>query len=122
MDKILAAPVNFWRWLNSKDPRPGLNKDKIIRLLVKAFLFAMVINFIVVGLAALKVPYMNTFWGQTLVMLLVYIPFLRWFMIDMTPAPARAKVAANTKDGKKFKKTDKKRKFAGVKGKGPRLR
>ena len=121
MDKILGAPLAFWNWLNTKDPRPGLNKDKIIRLLVKAFLFAMVINLVVVGLAALKVPYMNTFWGQTLVMLVVYIPFLRWFMIEMTPAPAAARKGTPT-DSKKYKKADKKRKFAGVKGKGPRLR
>jgi hypothetical protein len=71
------------------DGRPGLTGLKIGRLLVKALLFALVVDLIFSVLAALRIPYVDTIWGQLIVGLIVYIPFLR-LLTNEFAAPARA--------------------------------
>jgi hypothetical protein len=118
---VLTAP---FRWLNTVDPTPGFGAGKILRLVVKAVIFAFLAMLLQTVLILLRVPYVSTFWGQIVVLMIVYIPFFRWmnaeFLYRPTAPSSGAKAGAKLgKDGKKIKV--KKVKYSGVKGKGPKF-
>nr|WP_221277203.1 hypothetical protein [Deinobacterium chartae] len=121
MLETLKSP---WIWLTQVDPRPGLTAPKVLRLTVKSFLFALLVTVLISLLRALGVPYMETLWGQLIVMLIVYVPFVRFLTAEMTP-PDRAlrsgRFAGKSGTVSKAKRA-KRVKYAGVKRGGPKFR
>lgn len=112
-------PVAWWRWLFTPDRSPGLSAPKIAKLMLRAFLFALVAVLLQTALVALRVPYMNTIWGQLAIVILLYIPFARYLAMDMVP-PERGVRGRTGRNGKPIRKLAK-RKYAGVKKSGPRF-
>ncbi|ADV66225.1 hypothetical protein [Deinococcus maricopensis] len=111
--------MTFWRWLTTPDPSPGLNAAKLGKLLLKAFLFALVIVVIQALLRALGLKFVDTWWGSALLVIALYLPFARYLAVDMMP-PARS-TGAGAAGARKGGRVDA-RKFAGVKKGPPRQR
>ncbi|AAF09661.1 hypothetical protein [Deinococcus radiodurans] len=120
--------MNFWRWLTTPDPHPGFTRPKLLKLAVRLFLFVLLATVLssLLNLTPLR-PYLNTFWGSLLFVLLLYIPAARFLNIDtfmprrfQTPPPqpgARAgQPATNTLD-----KRREKNRYAGVRKSPPRM-
>jgi hypothetical protein len=81
--------MNIWRWLTTPDPEPGFTRGKIMKLTVRVFLFALFATLVggllrSVGLG----PYLDTWWGTLLFVLVLYVPLARFLMVD-TFAPSR---------------------------------
>ena len=120
--------MNFWRWLTTPDPHPGFTRPKLLKLAVRLFLFVLLATVLssLLNLTPLR-PYLNTFWGSLLFVLLLYIPAARFLNIDtftprrfQTPPPqpgARAgQPGTNTLD-----KRREKNRYAGVRKSPPRM-
>ncbi|MFB9995495.1 hypothetical protein ACFFLM_26540 [Deinococcus oregonensis] len=81
--------MNIWRWLTTPDPEPGFTRGKIIKLTVRVFLFAIFATLVGSLLRAVGLgPYLDTWWGTLLFVLLLYVPLARYLMVD-TFAPSR---------------------------------
>lgn len=114
--------MNLWRWLTTPDPNPGLTGPKLVKLLIRVLLFAVVASLLsaLLSLTPLK-PYLNTWWGSLLFILLLYIPAARFMMMDTItprtrPGPAGSGQASATSTAAQRRKE--KNRFAGVR-KGP---
>ncbi|WP_346732445.1 hypothetical protein [Deinococcus radiodurans] len=95
--------MNFWRWLTTPDPHPGFTRPKLLKLAVRLFLFVLLATVLssLLNLTPLR-PYLNTFWGSLLFVLLLYIPAARFLNIDtfmprrfQTPPPSPAPERGN---------------------------
>lgn len=117
--------MNFWRWLTTPDPHPGFTRSKLLRLALRLFLFVLVATFLssLLSLTPLS-PYLNTWWGSLLFVLLLYIPAARFLNVDtfvpgrfQRPAPGgrAAPASMNTLD-----KRREKNRYAGVRKPPPR--
>jgi len=65
------------------DPDPGFTKRKLTRVLIRMGLFVLLATAIsallrVAGLG----PYLDTWWGSLVFMLLLYIPLFRFLTVD----------------------------------------
>lgn len=118
---VLRAP---WTWLTTIDPKPGITGPKMARLMVKAVLFAFIVVILQSTLVGLGVPFAKTIWLQLLLALAVYIPMARFLNAEFTPPVAGMANNSKNSAGKSGKsaKADKKVRYAGVKGKGPKFR
>ncbi|GGK28441.1 hypothetical protein GCM10008955_22800 [Deinococcus malanensis] len=78
--------MKAWQWLTRSDPTPGLNRTKLLRLVVRVMLFALVATLIssLLQLTPLG-PYLNTWWGSLLFILVLYVPVARYLMLDIGP-------------------------------------
>ncbi|QFP77502.1 hypothetical protein [Deinococcus sp. AJ005] len=116
--------MNFWRWLITPDPDPGFTRTKLLKLVIRVVLFATVATLIssLLALTPLR-PYLNTWWGSLVFILILYVPMARFLLVDSF-APRRGAGAGVTsgKGGKSTLSSAQKRKernrYAGVK-KGP---
>ena len=116
--------MNLWRWLITPDPDPGFNWTKMLKLVIRVVLFATVATLIssLLALTPLR-PYLNTWWGSLIFILILYVPMARFLLVDSF-VPRRGTGAAATpgKGGKSTLSSAQKRKernrYAGVK-KGP---
>lgn len=117
--------MNFWRWLTTPDPHPGFTRSKLLRLALRLFLFVLVATLLssLLSLTPLS-PYLNTWWGSLLFVLLLYIPAARFLNVDtfvpgrfQRPAPGgrAAPASMNTLD-----KRREKNRYAGVRKPPPR--
>lgn len=81
--------MNIWRWLTTPDPDPGFTRGKIVKLTVRVFLFAIFATLVggLLRLAGLG-PYLDTWWGTLIFVLVLYVPLARYLMVD-TFAPSR---------------------------------
>ena len=111
--------MSFWRWLTTPDPHPGFTRSKLLRLALRLFLFVLVATLLssLLSLTPLS-PYLNTWWGSLLFVLLLYIPAARFLNVDtfvpgrfQRPAPGgrAAPASMNTLD-----KRREKNRYAGV--------
>ncbi|MDV6374540.1 hypothetical protein [Deinococcus arenicola] len=115
--------MNVWRWLTAPDPNPGFTSGKLLKLIVRVVLFATFATLIsaLLGLTPLR-PYLNTWWGSLLFILILYVPLARFLLVDNF-VPSRRPVAPTSGGkGKSTLSSAQKRKdrnrYAGVK-KGP---
>ena len=116
--------MNVWRWLTTPDPDPGFTWIKMLKLFARVILFATVATLIssLLSLTPLG-PYLNTWWGSLIFILILYVPMARFLLVDSF-APRRGASAATPggKGGKSTLSSAQKRKernrYAGVK-KGP---
>ncbi|OLV17376.1 hypothetical protein [Deinococcus marmoris] len=117
--------MNFWRWLITPDPDPGFTRTKLLKLVIRVVLFATVATLIssLLALTPLR-PYLNTWWGSLVFILILYVPMARFLLVDSF-APRRGTGAAGATSGKGGKSTlssaqkrKERNRYAGVK-KGP---
>ncbi len=82
--------MNVWRWLTTPDPQPGFTRGKLLKLAVRVVLFATFATLVssVLSLTPLR-PYLNTWWGSLLFILVLYVPLARFLMVDSF-VPGRA--------------------------------
>ncbi|GAA0513331.1 hypothetical protein [Deinococcus depolymerans] len=75
--------MNPWQWLTRPDPSPGFTVPKLLKLLARVMLFALVATLLssLLQLTPLR-PYLNTWWGSLLFVLLLYIPVARFLSAD----------------------------------------
>lgn len=117
--------MSFWRWLTAPDPAPGFTAGKVWRFGVRFFLFVLLVTLVsgLLNLTPLK-PYLNTFWGSILLVLVMYVPLARWLNVDML-RPARvapsARLTAGAGHPQKAASKPKKARYAGVSKKPPHL-
>lgn len=81
----------FWHWLTTPDPTPGLTRNKLLKLATRLFIFVFIVTVLstLLGLTPLG-PYINTFWGSLIFVLVLYIPFAKFLNLDSfvnRPAP-----------------------------------
>lgn len=116
--------MKFWNWLTSPDPEPGLTKDKMLKLMVRVLIFATIASILsaLLSLTPLK-PYINTWWGSLIFVLVLYIPMARYMLPDsFAPALRSGKNHRPTKGVSEAHKRRKERqRFAGVKKSGPKF-
>jgi len=75
--------LKLWRWLMTPDPQPGFTRRKLGRLLVRVLLFTLLATLLSAGLRALGLgPYLDTWWGTLIFVLLLYIPLFRFLTVD----------------------------------------
>lgn len=112
--------MSWWRWLTTPDPNPGFTTTKLLKLLVRVMLFAIVATLLsaLLALTPLK-PYLNTWWGSMLFILLLYIPAARYLMLD-TLTPSRAGPQGNKAASSSAQRRKEKNRFAGVKKSPPK--
>ena len=67
--------MKWWRWLTTPDPDPGFTGPKLLKLLTRVMLFALVATLLssLLQLTPLG-PYLNTWWGSLLFVLALTIP------------------------------------------------
>ena len=120
--------MNFWRWLTTPDPHPGFTRPKLLKLAVRLFLFVLLATVLssLLNLTPLR-PYLNTFWGSLLFVLLLYIPAARFLNIDtfmprrfQTPPPQPGARAGQPVTNTLEKRREKNR-YAGVRKSPPRM-
>ncbi|CAM3315716.1 hypothetical protein DESA109040_07795 [Deinococcus saxicola] len=116
--------MNFWRWLITPDPDPGFTRTKLLKLVIRVVLFATVATLIssLLALTPLR-PYLNTWWGSLVFILILYVPMARFLLVDsFVPRRGAGAAATSGKGGKSTLSSAQKRKdrnrYAGVK-KGP---
>ena len=114
--------MNPWRWLTTPDPRPGLHAGKIARIALRFFLFLLLVTLVQTLLAATPLrPYLMTWWGSALTVLLLYIPFFRFLTLDMPQRSVGGRAGPGSRPGAPSataKRRAERNKYAGVK-KGP---
>ncbi len=114
--------MNLWRWLTTPDPDPGFTWIKMLKLFTRVILFATVATLIssLLSLTPLR-PYLNTWWGSLLFILILYVPMARFLLVDSF-APRRAAAGtASSKAGSGLSSAQRRKernRYAGVK-KGP---
>ena len=117
--------MNLWRWLTTPDPHPGFTRAKLLRLALRLFLFVLVATLLssLLSLTPLR-PYLNTWWGSLLFVLLLYIPAARFLNVDtfvpgrfQRPAPGGRAAPASTNA---LDKRREKNRYAGVRKPPPR--
>lgn len=75
--------MNLWRWLMTPDPQPGFTGRKLGRLLIRVLLFTLLATVLSAGLRAVGLgPYLDTWWGTLIFVLLLYIPLFRFLTVD----------------------------------------
>lgn len=115
--------MNLWRWLTTPDPNPGFTSNKLLKLVIRVVLFATVATLIssLLALTPLR-PYLNTWWGSLVFILILYVPMARFLLVDNFAPSRRAPASATGSKGKSTLSSAQKRKernrYAGVK-KGP---
>lgn len=115
--------MNFWRWLITPDPNPGFTRTKLLKLVVRVVLFATVATLLssLLALTPLR-PYLNTWWGSLVFILILYVPMARFLLVDNFVPGRRAPAPASGSAGKAAVSSAQRRKdrnrYAGVK-KGP---
>jgi hypothetical protein len=112
--------MNFWRWLTTPDPQPGFTRGKLLKLAVRVVLFATFATLVssVLSLTPLR-PYLNTWWGSLLFILVLYVPLARFMMVDSFGPGRAAGRGADPRAGASSAQRRKERnRYAGVK-KGP---
>ena len=119
--------MNLWRWLTTPDPHPGFTRPKLLKLALRLLLFVVVATLLssLLSLTPLA-PYLDTWWGSLLFVLLLYLPAARFLNMDtFTPrrfqAPARpgAQVGGAASTNALQKRREKNR-YAGVRKSPPR--
>jgi len=114
--------MNLWRWLTTPDPDPGFNWNKMLKLVIRVVLFATVATLIssLLALTPLR-PYLNTWWGSLIFILILYVPMARFLLVDSF-APRRGSApSAPGKGGSTLSSAQRRKernRYAGVK-KGP---
>ncbi|WP_027460612.1 hypothetical protein [Deinococcus murrayi] len=105
--------MKLWRWLMTPDPEPGFTRRKLGRLLIRVLLFTVVATLLsgLLRLAGLG-PYLDTWWGTLLFVLLLYVPFFRFLTVD-TFVPGRPAV-----DTRQPRRRERQR-YAGVRKRPP---
>lgn len=114
--------MNIWRWLTTPDPAPGLTRTKLLKLTARVFLFATVATLLssLLSLTPLR-PYLNTWWGSLIFILILYVPLARYMTLDTLPrrglrgAVPDGKTATTSSSAQRRKERNR---YAGVK-KGP---
>jgi hypothetical protein len=78
--------MNVWRWLTTPDPAPGLTTTKLLKLAARVVLFAAVATLLstLLSLTPLR-PYLNTWWGSLIFILILYVPLARYMTLDTLP-------------------------------------
>lgn len=94
------------------DPNPKLSWKKFVRLVIKAFIFALSASTLQYILVVLGVPYAKTVWMQAGLLLLLYIPFFRWINAEFMYKPVQKDTKTPASDAK----------YAGVRKKGPKFK
>lgn len=113
--------MNIWRWLTTPDPAAGLTTTKLLKLVARVLLFAVVATLLssLLSLTPLK-PYLNTWWGSLIFILILYVPLARYMTIDTLPRTRGAAPAGKTTPStlSSAQRRKDRNRFAGVK-KGP---
>jgi len=82
------------------DPDPGFTVSKLLKLMVRVMLFALVATLLSTLLQLTPLgPYLNTWWGSLLFVLALYIPLARFMSVD-TFVPRRLQARADAARGR----------------------
>ncbi|MDL2343318.1 hypothetical protein QOL99_04040 [Deinococcus sp. MIMF12] len=113
--------MKFWRWLTTPDPEPGLTRRKLGRLLIRVLLFTVVATLLsgLLRLAGLG-PYLDTWWGTLIFVLLLYIPLFRFLTVDsFVPRRLAGRGTRQQSDARTQRRRERNR-YAGVRKSPPR--
>lgn len=120
--------MNLWRWLMTPDPQPGFTGRKLGRLLIRVLLFTLLATVLSAGLRALGLgPYLDTWWGTLIFVLLLYIPLFRFLTVDTfvprrlagrVQASGKAQISSKTQTSSSAERRRERNRYAGVR-KGP---
>ncbi|GHG31117.1 hypothetical protein CBQ26_12350 [Deinococcus indicus] len=92
--------MKWWGWLTTPDPDPGFTVPKLLKLMVRVMLFALVATLLSTLLQLTPLgPYLNTWWGSLLFVLALYIPLARFMSVD-TFVPRRLQARADAARGR----------------------
>ncbi|WP_221090534.1 hypothetical protein [Deinococcus aquaedulcis] len=116
--------MNPWRWLTTPDPHPGFTTPKLLKLLVRVMLFAVLATLLssLLQLTPLR-PYLNTWWGSLLFVLALYLPLSRFLNVDtFVPRRLQAQVDARSAAGRttRAQRRKERNRYAGVRKSAPR--
>ncbi|MDO4244645.1 MAG: hypothetical protein Q4C89_01300 [Deinococcus sp.] len=117
--------MSFWQWLTTPEPQPGFTRTKLLKLALRLFLFVLVATLLssLLSLTPLK-PYLNTWWGSLLFVLLLYIPAARFLNAD-TFTPQRFQTPAarpgTPSSAGALQRRREKARYAGVRKSGPKV-
>lgn len=114
--------MKLWRWLMTPDPEPGFTGRKLGRLLLRVLVFTVLATLLsgLLRLAGLG-PYLDTWWGTLIFVLLLYIPLFRFLTVD-TFVPRRLANRAQTGRSAQTRaeRRRERHRFAGVRKAPPR--
>lgn len=118
--------MNWWRWLTTPDPNPGYTTGKLLKLFVRVAIFAVLATLV----SALLMPtpvgkYLNTWWGSMLLVLVLYLPLMKFLGVDtFTPRRFQQPTTKTTASGKTVPSSAERRKekkrYAGVRKAPPK--
>ena len=118
--------MNWWRWLTTPDPNPGYTTGKLLKLFIRVAVFAVLATLV----SALLMPtpvgkYLNTWWGSMLLVLVLYLPLMKFLGVDtFTPRRFQQPPTKTTASGKTVVSSAERRKeknrYAGVKKAPPK--
>ncbi|RJF71911.1 hypothetical protein D3875_10390 [Deinococcus cavernae] len=117
--------MNWWRWLTTPDPNPGYNTGKLLKLFVRVAVFAVLATLLSTLLMPTPVgKYLNTWWGSMLLVLVLYLPLMRFLSVDtFVPrrfqAPPSTNAAGKTVPSSTERRKEKNR-YAGVRKAPPK--
>lgn len=120
--------MNIWRWLTTPDPNPGYTTPKLLKLFIRVMIFAILATLVSALLMPTPIgPYLKTWWGSMLLVLVLYVPLMKFMAVDTfapgsRPAaggtPAKGTKAGSTMTAAERRKE--KNRFAGVKKSPPK--
>lgn len=118
--------MKVWRWLMTPDPNPGYTTGKLIKLFIRVAIFAVLATLVSALLNPTPLgPYLKTWWGSMLLVLVLYLPLMRFLTVDtFTPrrfqAPAQKTGASGKTVMTSAERRKEKNRFAGVKKSPPK--
>jgi hypothetical protein len=115
--------VNPWHWLTRPDPTPGFTTGKLLKLLARILIFAVIATVLssLLQMTPLK-PYLETWWGSLIFVLILYIPAAKLLsMNDMFIRPApRGAAPGKAQTLSSAARRKERHRYAGVKKSAPR--
>ena len=116
--------MNPWRWLTTPDPAPGLTTNKLLKLLIRVMLFALLATVVSIGLQYTPLAtYLRTWWGSMLLVFILYVPLMRFMNIDnisTRPSPPPRSRPGAAPESSAAERRKEKNRFAGVKKSPPK--
>lgn len=116
--------MNIWRWLTTPDPNPGYTTTKLLKLAIRVMIFAILATLVSSLLMPTPVgPYLRTWWGSMLLVLVLYLPLMKFMAVDTFVPGAKSAAPSTQKSGSTktaAERRKEKNRFAGVKKSPPK--
>ncbi|WP_034386210.1 hypothetical protein [Deinococcus sp. YIM 77859] len=114
--------MKLWRWLMTPDPEPGFTGRKLGRLLLRVLVFTVLATLLsgLLRLAGLG-PYLDTWWGTLIFVLLLYLPLFRFLTVDsFVPRRLADQTRGKSRAQTRAERRRERHRYAGVRKAPPR--